>query len=116
MVIPLKKHFREELDQGVIDLKRSLVIAKNSLISLNNFNFRNAEYKVYLKSCWEDSGEKSIKTTYKGTLEDAIRIAEKRFMKKNHRSDVQADYSVDVKIGEIELSVPDQYWKKYMHK
>ena len=69
-----------------------------------------------MHSLWGSDGEKSITHRYIGNIQEAIKTAEQKFMKVNHRHDVQAKYSVDVQIGKTTYDVPEDFWKHYVKR
>ena len=112
----LKDYLEEELKGSITNLKAVISQNRKSLRLLETADLDNSKYTVYLNSCWADHGEKSTTTNYEGSLEDAIKNAERRFMQVNNRSDVQANYFVKISLGKGKYEVPEKYWKKYQKK
>lgn len=68
-------------------------------------------FRVKLTSMWEHDGEKSVTYEAEGMLQDIIQHAEAKFMKVNHRGDIQADYSIEVVFPDLpSISLPNELW------
>lgn len=112
----LRTYISDALDEQLAWLQKSLQQTEDAIQITKTLNVRKGHYQVNLNSLWADEGEKSTKTKYTGSLENAIKAAEKKFLKINSRSDIQATYHVQIRVGKIFMSVPKKYWEEYMKK
>ena len=118
----LKKYLEKTIGETIDIHKRGLRRAEASLVEVTSMSPRNANYSVGINSAWTggsypgDVGETDTNTKYKGTLKSAIIEAEKEFKEINHRSDVQASYSVRIYFGEDGYRVPEKYWSKFIQR
>ncbi len=113
----LQTYLRKDVKKSLKRLREKIIQTEKALPLLEGFNPERANYTVFLYSLWESQGEKSTTTRHKGSLEGAIRAAEEEFKGVNHnRRDVQADYSVSVIVGKLNLLVPPEYWSQYKQK
>ena len=112
----LKNHLGVVLTEQISQCKALEKKASFSLRVLKNVNPRNAKYKVVLTSCWRDYGEKQVVLEVEGSMRKAIEAAEAEFKRVNSRSDVQADYDVQIQVGQMQISVPMDYWAKYKER
>jgi len=112
----LKQYLKKTLDEKIEEYKSGTDLTEESLRILEQTKTNTANYVVYLRSLWENEGERSTTTVYHGTLRKAIEVAEAEFKKRNNRSDVQASWLVDICLGTSRYSIPEQYWKKYREK
>jgi len=108
----LKKHLQRENDSSLSMLREQTAKHKEALQLIDDLNLRKAHYIVSLHSDWESYNEKSTTTEHEGSIDKAIQRAEQEFRVINHRNDIQASYRVFIKIGNVEYSVPREYWKK----
>lgn len=115
-MIGLERYLEKFMDGSIKDSQINIKQQRKSLRALEKIDLDNARYTVALNSLWANEGEKNLKLSRRGTLEDAIKIAEKKFKKLNNRSDVQAQYFVTLKIGDVPYWVPREYWEKYAEK
>lgn len=113
----LKTYLKTALKEDVASYQRLIANRVRSLQFLDEVGIKDATYEVHLRSMWEREGEKSSTTMYTGSLEGAIKEAEKRFKGLNHRDDVQAQYAVSINLGaKLSYTVPDKYWTKFKEK
>ncbi|MDP1729077.1 MAG: hypothetical protein Q8L27_02655 [archaeon] len=105
----LIKHLGNEIKA----LRKIIQRTEKSLLVLDDCNLDEANYVVYLHSCWSNEGEKSITHSYRGSLKDAIKTAEEKFMKINNRRDVQAHYSVSIYLKKLPFDIPQNFWQNY---
>jgi hypothetical protein len=112
----LKKYLSKEIQQKITHLNELVAQNKKSLKVIDKFNPDNAHYEVSLKSLWEKEGEKSTLTRYTGSLENAIKRAENEFKDVNKRTDIQADWLVQVKFERTRYVIPWEYWANYITK
>ena len=113
----LKSHLRRSLNENIQGFRGLIAQTKKELRVLNRTDVKKANYVVHLTSSWANEGEKSTTTEHCGSLDEAIKKAEKKFKAtNNNRSDVQADYRVeiDLKIGRYDI--PKEYWEKYKER
>lgn len=101
----------------VAEIRRSISVAQNDIINLREdlkiagrINPRNTVYVAKLHSLWTDHGEQDAKVTHRGRIEDAIRKAEEKYKSVNNRTDIQARYSVKIKIGDRNYDVHKEFW------
>ncbi len=109
----LKPYLRKSLNDRISGYKVRIELTEESLRVLEGTNTGRACYTVYLRSLWENEGEKSTTTEYTGTLKNAIEKAEAEFEAINHRHDGQTDCSVEIRLGEDSYSIPEEYWQKF---
>ena len=110
----LRRFLFAEMKARIDQLQEQLRVVNEAAAQIEQFDPKKGEFTVQLFSLWENEGEESTKTKHIGKLSDAISIAEKEFMAKNKRGDVQADYAVTVRIGELDIPVPKEYWQEFM--
>ncbi|MDB5194018.1 MAG: hypothetical protein JWN50_32 [Parcubacteria group bacterium] len=89
-----------ELQQSLRELRRH----KNGTL---------VTYKVTLRSLWADHGEKSVSVQGAKPLKQLFEEANRKFLRVNHRSDVQADYSVEVIFNKSRIDLPREAWLEY---
>ncbi len=109
----LKSYLQSGLEDRIIGLKESVTQTEEALRILEERGTRGATYTIYIRSLWENYGEKSTTMEHKGTLKDAIERAEREFKTTNRRSDVQASIQVEIHLGNVRYPVPDRYWVIY---
>jgi len=109
----LKEYVEKHLKDRAETLKTLTAQTRKASRLFEKADTQNSRYLVNLISLWADSGEKHTKTEYTGSLRDAIKKAEADFKRINDRTDVQAEYHVDVLIGGVSVVVPGEYWIKY---
>ena len=107
----LKPFLRKTLNERSGVYKSKIELTEESLRVLEQTGTSKANYIVYLES-WTYEGESTI-TEHKGTLKDAIKRAEAEFKTTNNRSDIQANYSVDILLGDGRYLIPKSYWQKF---
>lgn|SRR3989338_9404176 len=107
----LRDYFIESFERAIPMTRKSLENLRAGLRLVVDMNFDNATYIVDLKSLREKEGEKSASIEHTGKLEDAIRKAEQEYKTINQRGDIQARYSVRVKIGRAATHIPEEHWK-----
>jgi hypothetical protein len=112
----LKAELRKNIKGYIGELKQKVTEHESALSLLPEINPRNADYIVTLSSYWTHTGEKSTTTEHIGNLEEAIKRAEGDFKLMNNRSDVQAEYRVQIKIGKKGYLVPKEFWENYKEK
>ena len=112
----LKTHLRRDITSSIKKREKDLEEERKALRALPKTDMRQADYIVFLRSHWAHEGEKHTTTEYPGSIEEAIRKAEKEFKRKNKRDDVQADYSVSIRISNMEYSLPSRFWEEYKEK
>lgn len=112
----LKDYLRKHIDSSLRRSKEETTRHYEASQLLDGIDLERASYKVDLISLWAREGEKSTTTNHRGSLEEAIINAESRFKRKNHRTDVQADYFVTLRLGQLELLIPESYYRKYAEK
>ena len=105
-------YIKKRLTAGVADLKDRL---KKNRKALRLCSVKKWRYKVSIYSCWKDYGEKDIDFVAKEgvSLRKAVLGAEKKFLRVNPRSDIQADYSACILGGDCIVGVDDKAFKKY---
>ncbi|MEK6841093.1 MAG: hypothetical protein AABW57_00760 [Nanoarchaeota archaeon] len=111
-----KSYLKKSLNKELRSLKNETKELEGALCALERVDFLYANYLVHIKSGWADSGEKSIKKKFKGSLEDAIKEAEKTFRLKNDGKEIQADYFVKIKLGKTYYSLPNTYVERYIKR
>jgi hypothetical protein len=94
-------------------LRAKIVNCRKASRVLEKTDLNNSHFVVQLHSLWADQGEQSPRIEYEGRLEDAIKKAEETFKSTNHRSDIQAKYQVDIKLADVTINLPEQYWESY---
>lgn len=109
----LKTYLRKTLNEKIEGYKSGIDLTEESLRVLEQTNTGKANYVVHLRSLWANEGESSTTTEHRGTLKDAIERAEADFKSTNNRSDVQADCSVAICLGDGRYSIPQDYWQKF---
>jgi hypothetical protein len=109
----LKPYLRKTLNDKIEGYKSRMDLTEESLRVLEKTNTGRANYVVHLEALWANEGESSTTTEHSGTLKDAIERAEAEFKSTNHRSDVQADCSVAICLGDDRYSIPQEYWQKF---
>lgn len=112
----LKKYLKKYLNDHIKGMKIKVAEHQKNLRFLEKINTKNVNYTVYLHSLWEMEGEKSTTTQHKGSLEQAIKNAEREFKIKNKRTDIQAEYKVYINLGNLEYLIPKEFWKEYKEK
>lgn len=112
----LKQHLRRDLNQLIEEHKSGIESAEDSLKALEQTDTDRANYRVYLRSLWEKEGGESTTTQHHGRLRDAIKKAEEEFRGRNKRNDVQADYSVEISLGNRRYQVPVKYWAEFKER
>ena len=110
----LRSHLREILANSLAELDTQTAQTQMALRLLETAKPRRMTYSISIKSLWE--GEKQISITCAGSLRQAIESAESQFMRVNRREDVQADYSVEVVLGEITCPIPEELFRRYKKK
>ncbi len=111
----LERQIRERMVGWALRVNEAEIILRalpgKDIESLGNF-------EVCLNPLLAGEGEKIVTLEYHGSLEEAIKQAEKRFKAVNNREDVQAGYSVFVRLGRLEdrYEIPPKYWKKFKGK
>ena len=108
----LKQSLRRSIIGEISRLEKGLIEAREDLEVLKSLNTKKALYIIELDSMWEKEGEQSIDFEHFGELSDSIKKAEGRFKSVNKRQDIQANYTVQVRIGERNYDVPKKYWRK----
>lgn len=105
-------------------IKRQADEARAELDMLNGVDTRNATYTVTLH-WFKPTREKGHTTiTHTGTIADAIKAAERAYKEDDHglriltetSENIQASYSVTVRVGYQEYSVPSEYFERYKEK
>jgi len=111
----LKTNLTNRIKSVIRNSEKNIRLYRNIILpALKKTDLNNATYAVNLISLWEDQGEKPVRIKHKGTLEEAIKIAESDFKKVNNRGDVQAVYSVSLILGKRgKVPIFDEYWKMY---
>ncbi|RLI99008.1 MAG: hypothetical protein DRP06_04355 [Candidatus Aenigmatarchaeota archaeon] len=109
----IESYLRNFLNKKIKDCEVGIRSTKELLRVLEQTNIDEATYIVHFKSLWEDDGEESTRTEYRGTLKDAMERAETEFKSTNRRSDVQADCSVNICLGDNQYQIPKAYWEKF---
>ena len=69
-------------------------------------------YIVAIHSYWKNDEEDLFFENW-GTLQQAVHGAEKEFMEINHREDVQGEYAVVMKVGDVSHPLPKKMWSKF---
>lgn len=113
-MVKLETFLREEIANRTNQLHREKVVLGNSRLILDCTNPQSFTYDIQLHSRWEL--EQGVKIEHKGKLSEAIETAESKFMEVNGREDVQAEYVVNVVLGERKFEVPKEYWEQYQFK
>ena len=75
----LKSLLISNAKENIESLRKAITENEKLLLSLEQIDVNNAEYRVHLHDLWENEGGKSTTTTTKGTLKEAIKRAEQRF-------------------------------------
>lgn len=114
MTHTLKAILQTELVAKIDRLEAALAETWATLSALPLNDMDTATFVVALSSLWANEGEDSTETTHVATLEEAILVAEREFMRHNRRSDVQASYSVYVQVGAARLDVPESVFAEYL--
>lgn len=109
-------YLEQELKYSIETAKQKLAKEEKALALLSTTNLQNADYNVHLHSLWTNDGEQDVTISHKGSLEEAIKIAEKEFMAVNKRVDVQALYLIGLQLGESNQLVPECFWQQYKMK
>jgi hypothetical protein len=86
--------------------------ARKALRALRKEDLNDADYDIELRVLWAGEGYKPVTVEYHGSLRDAIKEAEDRFKAINRRDDVQANYSVFIRLAGIRYEIPPKYWEK----
>jgi len=110
----LKSYIRKQLNDSLTGLKEQTRNIRKSAGILDKTNLEKANYAIHLHSLWE--GEKSTTTKHDGSLDEAVKKAEKEFKTANKRQDVQASWTVEIMLGEVGCMIPKEYWAKYREK
>ncbi len=109
----LRSYLARELQSKITDLQKQLAEHQGAQDRFPSHPSSHACYRVHLRSLWEEHGETSVDIDHLGSLEEAITLAEDKFMQTNARSDVQAEYSVEAILGVCLIPVPEHYWTAY---
>jgi hypothetical protein len=112
----LKDYLQNEIGNSLKNSETLIKQDKKALKILESLDIDNADYVIGILSCWSGDGEKNTLTNYKGSLKEAIQLAERQFKKVNKRSDIQGYFSVQMRLGEREYFLPEEYWKGYRSK
>lgn len=70
-------------------------------------------YFVGIISCWQDEGEKNTFVEHEGTIRDAIKAGEKKYLSLNNRSNVDGHYHVGMQIGDVTEPLLAKFWSKF---
>jgi hypothetical protein len=118
----LKTYLKRDLNGDVEHYKKRAEETREMLKVLERTDLDHATYSVDIISRWTDAvsapceGEKDVRNMkHKGTLKDAVKKAEKKFMEINDRSDIQADYDVELMLNRERIEIPEKYYKAYKH-
>jgi hypothetical protein len=108
MRVLVKKGMLESIE----NLKATLKECKKALRDFESGK-SPMSYRVFLRSLWRDYDEKDVKIRHDGPLDAAVKAAENKFRRVNHRSDVQASYSVCIIVNNLVVyQVPDKMVEK----
>lgn len=116
MVKNKRAYFRQYLVTLIDRSKKSIARSEDSLRELSGLDFDDAQYIINLSSLWSKEGEEDVTKNYRGKLETAIEKAEEEFKEKNNRSDIQARYEVQIKIGNVFYQMPEEFWSDYQER
>ena len=114
---------RDDEIQSFIDktVKDDIKQAESRLKMLKKFDNNDVTkppitYLIYIRSGWENYGEKGVVKVYKDLNQGLLRTM-RHFKKINDRSDVQGDVTVFVKLGNvIRYRLPDNLYADTVQK
>jgi hypothetical protein len=115
----LKKYLERQIRERIVGWALRVNEAESVLRMLPGKDIeRLGNFEVYLNPLLAGEGEKPVTFEYHGSLEEAIKQAEKRFKAVNNRDDVQASCSVFVRLGRLRdrYEIPRKYWEKFKGK
>jgi hypothetical protein len=110
----LKNYLTKTINDKLTQLTKEKKQHEDALKELETTKTSSAAYIVTIFSAWAGEGEKKVRFEGKGNLAKVIEKAEKEFMVVNDRRDIQGEYLVELKLGKVEYSIPENYWLKYI--
>ena len=113
VVDTLKSELEKKVNTYLGNVKDMYASAKEAKSVLKKTNLSRALYVVALNPLWAHEGRKPISLEKRGTIEGAIRYAEKKFKLLNKKYMIGADYMVHIRLGDRYIEIPDTYWKQF---
>jgi len=109
----LKRILEEKISAELAEFQCWADEARKALRALRKERLNEADYDIKLRALWVNDCEKSETVEYHGSLREAIKKAKDRARAITNRDDVQANYSVFIRLAGALYEIPPKYWKKF---
>ncbi len=109
----LGKYLQSSEKEKVSKLKKDLSDHKKALSATKSIDMKNADYKVLITQSCFDKPNNKIVFEHHGSIADAVKGADEILTRKDTYTHGVDAYDVQVKLGDIYVSLPHKCWTQY---